>query len=61
MKQITDKNMKRLVRNVQHACEDWFKAVTITGNQCAWTDRYLEDIIEKAQILKEKYKKQFEE
>lgn len=45
------KNVEKLVKK----CEKFLSQVESLGNECAWTDRVIEQIIEEAEKIKKKY------
>ena len=55
-----DAKVKKLVKQVLKDCEAFLEEVGILGNQCAYTDRMIEQIIEDSTELKKTYEKQFE-
>ena len=56
-----DAKVKKLVKQVLQDCEAFLESVKAMGNQCAWTDRMVEQIIDDSTELKKTYEKQFEE
>ena len=51
------KNYKKDIEGLSRACKDFLDCVKELGNECAWTDRKLEHIIELSSAIKEKYEK----
>lgn len=47
--------MKEIVKEIYEHCDEYLRFVTEIGNECAYTDRIVEKIIEKARKLKERY------
>lgn len=56
-----DKKIKKLVEEIGHDVGQFQQAEGMLGNQCAWTDRMVEKIIEDAEKLKKTYENQFKE
>ena len=56
-----DKKIKKLVEEIGHDVGQFLQAEEMLGNQCAWTDRMVEKIIEDAEKLKKTYESQFKE
>lgn len=54
-----DKKIKLLVRNIKYECDSYLEFVG-NINECASTDRLLENIIEKSQLLKQYHEKRFD-
>lgn len=48
------KFMKEVVA-LKNKCLEFLTEVADTGNECAYTDRIVEEIIEKSNVLKNKY------
>lgn len=51
------KNYKKKVTKLYCLCRDFIDAVETCGNECAWTDRKLENILDYAEKLKKEYNK----
>lgn len=51
------KNYKKKVIRLYGLCKDFIDAVETCGNECAWTDRKLENILDYAEKLKKEYNK----
>ena len=49
------KNYKEEVKQLRDKCNVFLKQVKELGNECAWTDRKLEDILEFANKIKKDY------
>lgn len=47
--------MKEIVKEIYEHCDEYLRFVTEIGNECAYTDRIVECIINKAKELKTKY------
>ena len=47
--------MKEIVKEISELCKEYLGFVESTGNECAYTDRMVEEIINKAKELKIKY------
>jgi bacterioferritin-associated ferredoxin len=56
-----DRKIKKLVEEIGHDVGQFLQAVGALGNQCAWTDRMVEQIINDAEELKKTYEGQFKE
>jgi len=54
-----DKKIKSLVRTIKYDCDSYLEFVD-NVNECASTDRLLESIIEKTQLLKQYHEKRFD-
>ena len=52
------KNYKKMVKLLYKECEIFLSQVEALGNECAWTDRMLENIFETADKIKEEYYKE---
>lgn len=49
------KNYKKKVIRLYDLCKNFIDAVETCGNECAWTDRKLEAILDCVEELKEEY------
>lgn len=49
------KQYKCMIEDLKTLCEDYLIEVETLGNECAYTDRILEDILHKALAIKETY------
>ena len=58
---LETKQVEALVKNVEVECQKWLTEVSNLGNQCAYTDRIIENIIARAKELEAKYEKQWTE
>lgn len=58
---LATKQVETLVKNVADECQNWLTEVSNLGNQCAYTDRIIENIIARAKELEAKYEKQWTE
>jgi hypothetical protein len=47
--------MQEIVTEINELCKEYIGFVEGAGNECAYTDRLVERIIEKASELKERY------
>ena len=47
--------MKEIVKEISELCKEYLGFVESVGNECAYTDRMIEEIINKANELKIKY------
>lgn len=47
--------MREIVKEIYEHCDEYLRFVTEIGNECAYTDRVIECIINKANELKVKY------
>lgn len=47
--------MQEIVKKINELCKEYIGFVESAGNECAYTDRIVEKIIERASELKEKY------
>ena len=56
---LYDKEIKQLVEDINDACSDYIEYVTDL-NECAFTDRKIEFIIEKCKTLEEYHNKRYE-
>jgi len=54
-----DKKILELVRTLRAKAEGFVDEVEALGNQCAYTDRIVEEIIQVGEQLKEAYSQQF--
>ena len=54
------KNYKNKIKELRNKCDEFLQQVDSLGNECAWTDRKLEDILEFAEKLKREYDKDLE-
>ena len=54
-----DKKIKSIVRNIKYECDNYLEFVD-NINECASTDRLLENIIAKAELLKQYHEKRFD-
>jgi len=50
--------MKEIVKELQEYCAEYTNFIESFGNECAYTDRLVEKIINKAEDLKNKYNKE---
>ena len=48
-------NFKNEVLNLKNKCEEFLNTVKKIGNECAYTDRILEEVLATSDKLKEKY------
>lgn len=55
-----DKKVLKLVKDLQQQCATFVSTVTGLGNQCAWTDRMVEEIVSTATQLETVYQSQFQ-
>lgn len=55
------KQYKKKIEKLQVLCKDYLNCVNDYGNECAYTDRKLETILEFATIIKEQYNKDSKE
>ena len=53
----SDKEMDAAIKDLDAKCRAFFDMVDLCGNQCAWTDRQVEDIIGQAKKLESIYNK----
>ena len=51
------KRYKNKIKELKDLCEDYLTCVSQYGNECAYTDRKLENILETATKIKEEYDK----
>ena len=49
------KSYKNKVKELRNKCDEFLQQVNGLGNECAWTDRKLEAILDCAEELKEEY------
>lgn len=54
-----DKKILELIRTLRAKAEGFVDEVEALGNQCAYTDRIVEEIIQVGEELKEAYSQQF--
>lgn len=54
-----DKKIRNLITNIEYQCKQYLNYVSTT-NECAYSDRYLEKIIQNTKLLENMYNKQFE-
>lgn len=54
------KSYKNKIKELRNKCDEFLQQVNSLGNECAWTDRKLEDILDCAEKLKEEYYKDLE-
>ena len=47
--------MKEIIKEISELCKEYLGFVESVGNECAYTDRVVEEIISKATELKTKY------
>ena len=47
--------MREIVNEINELCKEYLGFVESAGNECAYTDRMVEEIISKANELKTKY------
>ena len=47
--------MKEIIQEIYEHCDEYLRFLTDFGNECAYTDRVVECIINKANELKTKY------
>ena len=52
------KNYKKDVKELKTLCDDFLSCVEQYGNECAYTDRKLEDILAAAKTISDKYEKE---
>lgn len=52
------KNYKKMVKLLYKECEIFLEQVEALGNECAWTDRMLENILETADKIKKDYEEE---
>ena len=50
-------NFKKEVKEINKLCEEFLNEVEALGNECAYTDRIVEEILEVAKKLQTKYDK----
>ena len=50
-----EQTMKEIVKKINELCKEYLGFVESAGNECAYTDRVVEEIISKANELKTKY------
>lgn len=51
-------NIVMAIGTLQEECQAFFEMIQLLGNQCAWTDRKVETIIEAAHKLKQVYEEE---
>ena len=49
------KNYKNKIKELRNKCDEFLQQVDGLGNECAWTDRKLEAILELADKIKKDY------
>ena len=49
------KSYKNKIKKLRNKCDEFLQQVNSIGNECAWTDRKLEDILEFASKIKKDY------
>lgn len=54
-----DIKIKSLVEELNRQTSNWLNEVKSLGNQCAYTDRMLEDITKTANIIKKLHEERF--
>jgi len=54
-----DKKIKSIIRNIKYECDCYLEYVD-NINECSYSDRILENIIDKSELLKHYHKKRFE-
>lgn len=52
------KSYKNKIKELRDKCDEFLQQVNGLGNECAWTDRKLEDILELASKIKKDYYKE---
>lgn len=52
------KNYKNKIKELRDKCNEFLQQVNSLGNECAWTDRKLEEILETAKTISDKYEKE---
>ena len=52
-----DKEIVKAIKELDGKCRTFFDMVGLCGNQCAWTDRQVEKIIDQAKKLETIYNK----
>lgn len=52
------KSYKNKIKELRNKCDEFLQQVNSLGNECAWTDRKLEDILEFASKIKKDYYKE---
>lgn len=57
---VKGKDIYTQVNKIKKLCERYLTSVDSIGNECAWTDRMVEDIISSSEHLKHDYESQFE-
>lgn len=57
MKNNKDKQIVKTITELQNMCTNWLQYVKDLGNQCAYTDRGVESILELASKLDKIYNK----
>lgn len=55
------KTIKKDVEAVAVTCQEYLDYIKTFGNPCAYSDRIVEEIIEKAKKLEKDYQEQFKE
>lgn len=58
---MKDKLVKQQITILENKVKDWKTAVKNIGNQCAYTDRMVEEIIKAAKELEKAYNEQFQD
>lgn len=49
------KNYKNKIKELRNKCDEFLQQVNSIGNECAWTDRKLEDILDYASKIEKDY------
>lgn len=57
----TPRIIKKDVQAIKSRCEQWLNYVSSIGNECAYSDRMIEEILVAAKKLEVDFNKQFEE
>ena len=54
------KSYKNKIKELRNKCDEFLQQVNSLGNECAWTDRKLEDIESASKYYKKAIKKDYE-
>ena len=52
------KSYKNKIKELRNKCDEFLQQVNGLGDECAWTDRKLDDILEFANEIKEDYEEE---
>ena len=52
------KSYKNKIKELRNKCDEFLQQVSSIGNECAWTDRKLEAILELASKIKKDYEEE---